>query len=82
MDVLPKGVHTPEASKPAEAFHRLNKLFNIKAELKPLFSPDPKKKNVLSARNYFARLFDRSREKCHLEIIEIETFKNVSLCVK
>ena len=39
VDALPKDVHTPEASKPAEAILRLNKLFDIEAELEEL-SPE------------------------------------------
>lgn len=47
MDALPNDVHTPEASKPAEAILRLNQLFDIEAELEKL-SPDQKKKERLS----------------------------------
>ena len=46
VDALPKDVHTPEASKPAEAILWLNKLFNIEAELEDL-SPEQKKKERL-----------------------------------
>ena len=46
VDALPKDVHTPEASKPAEAILRLNKLFDIEAELEGL-SADQKKKERL-----------------------------------
>ena len=46
VDALPKDVHTPEASKPAEAILRLNKLFDIEAELEEL-SPEQKKKERL-----------------------------------
>ena len=47
VDVLPKDVHTPEASKPAEAILQLNKLFDIEAELENL-SPDQKKNAITS----------------------------------
>ena len=43
---LPKDIHTPEASKPAEAILRLNELFGIESELEAL-SPDQKKKERL-----------------------------------
>lgn len=46
VDALPKNIHTPEASKPAEAILRLNQLFDIEAELETL-SPDQKKKERL-----------------------------------
>ena len=46
VDALPKDVHTPEASKPAEAILRLNKLFDLEAELET-YSPDQKKKERL-----------------------------------
>ena len=46
VDALPKDIHTPEASKPAEAILRLNQLFNIESELEAL-SPDQKKKERL-----------------------------------
>ena len=46
VDALPKDIHTPEASKPAEAIFRLNQLFNIEAELEAL-SPDQKKNERL-----------------------------------
>lgn len=36
VDALPKDVHTLEASKPAEAIFRLNKLFDIETELESL----------------------------------------------
>jgi len=32
VDALPKDIHGPEASKPAEAVLRLNKLFKMKKE--------------------------------------------------
>lgn len=43
VDALPKDVHTPEASKPAEAILWLNKLFDVGTELEAR-SPDQKKK--------------------------------------
>ena len=46
VDALPKDAHTPEASKPAQAILRLNRLFDIEAELEGL-SPDQKKKGRL-----------------------------------
>ena len=46
VDALPKDIHTPEASKPAEAILRLNELFGIESELETL-SPDQKKKERL-----------------------------------
>ena len=46
MDALPKDIHTPEASKPAEAILRLNELFGIESELEAL-SPEQKKKERL-----------------------------------
>lgn len=54
VDALPKDVHDPKASKPAEAILRLNKLFEIEGELESL-SPEQKKKERLI------------REKQHLE---------------
>lgn len=54
VDALPKDVHDPRASKPAEAILRLNKLFEIEVELEGL-SPEQKKKERLI------------REKRHLE---------------
>lgn len=46
VDALPKDIHNPEASKPAEAILRLNQLFNIESELEAL-PPDQKKKERL-----------------------------------
>lgn len=46
VDALPKDIHTPEASKPAEAIFRLNELFNIESELDAL-SPNQKKNERL-----------------------------------
>jgi transposase len=46
VDALPKDIHTPEASKPAEAILRLNELFGIESGLEAL-SPDQKKKERL-----------------------------------
>lgn len=46
VDALPKDIHTPEASKPAEAILRLNQVFGIESELEALF-PDQKKKERL-----------------------------------
>ena len=46
VDALPKDIHTPEASKPAEAILRLNQFFNIESELEAL-PPDQKKKERL-----------------------------------
>ena len=43
MDALPKDLHGTEASKPAEAVVRLNKLFEIEKELEGL-DPEQKKK--------------------------------------
>ena len=54
VDALPKDVHDSEATKPAEAILRLNKLFEIEAELESL-PPEQKKKERLI------------REKEHLE---------------
>lgn len=45
-DALPKDVHTPEASRPAEAVFRLNQLFDLEAELDGL-PPGQKKKERL-----------------------------------
>lgn len=53
-DALPKDVHDPKASKPAEAILRLNKLFEIEAELEGLFPEEKKKERLI-------------REKQHLE---------------
>ena len=47
MDALPKDIHDPEASKPAEAVLRLNKLFEIEKELDGL-PPEQKKKERLN----------------------------------
>ena len=46
VDALPKDIHGPEASKPAEAVIRLNKLFEIEKELDGL-PPEQKKKERL-----------------------------------
>ena len=46
VDALPKDVHTSEASNPAEAIFRLNKLFDVETELESL-SPDQKKEERL-----------------------------------
>lgn len=47
VDALPKDIHGPEASKPAEAVLRLNKLFEIEKELDSL-PPEQKKKERLT----------------------------------
>lgn len=47
MDALPKDIHATEASKPAEAVVRLNKLFEIEQELDGL-PPEQKKKERLT----------------------------------
>lgn len=36
VDALPKNVHIPETSKPAEAIFRMDKLFDIETELESL----------------------------------------------
>ena len=46
VDALPKDIHNSEASKPAEAMLRLNRLFNLESELEAL-PPDQKKKERL-----------------------------------
>lgn len=43
VDALPKDIHDPGASKPAEAILRLNRLFDIETELEDL-PPDQRKK--------------------------------------
>ena len=47
VDALPKDIHGPEASKPAEAVLRLNKLFEMEKELDGL-PPEQKKKERLN----------------------------------
>ena len=47
MDALPKDIHDPKASKPAEAVLRLNKLFEIEKELEGL-PPEQKKKERIN----------------------------------
>ena len=47
VDALPKDIHGPEASKPAEAVLRLNKLFEMEKELDGL-PPEQKKKERLT----------------------------------
>ena len=47
VDALPKDIHSPEASKPAEAVLRLNKLFEMEKELDGL-PPEQKKKERLN----------------------------------
>lgn len=63
VDALPKDVHAPEASKPAEAILRLNQLFDMETELEALSLLTKRKKNVLSARNHFSRPFGRGQKK-------------------
>ena len=62
VDALPKDVHTPEASKPAEAILRLNKLFDIEAELED-FSPEQKKKERLIREKPLLEAFWRGQKK-------------------
>ena len=66
VDALPKDVHTPEASRPAEAIFRLNQLFDLEAELDGL-PPGQKKKERLI------------REKPLLEAFWSWTEKNAAL---
>ncbi len=47
VDALPKDIHDPKASKPAEAVLRLNKLFEIEKELEGL-PPEQKKKERIN----------------------------------
>ena len=47
VDALPKDIHGPEASKPAEAVLQLNKLFEIEKELDAL-PPEQRKKERLT----------------------------------
>ena len=47
VDALPKDIHDPKASKPAEAVVRLNKLFEIEKELDGL-PPEQKKKERMN----------------------------------
>ncbi len=47
VDALPKDIHDPKASKPAEAVLQLNKLFEIEKELDTL-PPEQKKKERLT----------------------------------
>jgi len=47
VDALPKDVHTPEASKPAEAILRLNQLFEIEADLEGLPHDEKKKERLI-----------------------------------
>ena len=46
VEALPKGIHDPKVSKPAEAVVRLNKLFELEKELDGL-APEQKKKERL-----------------------------------
>ena len=55
-DVLPKDIHTPEASKPAEELLRLNQLFNIESELEAL-SPESEEKRTSYPRETASRDF-------------------------
>lgn len=54
VDALPKDVHDPAATKPAEAILRLNKLFAIEEELADLTPEERKRQRII-------------REKKHLE---------------
>ena len=47
VDALPKDIHDPKASKPAQALLRLNKLFEIEKELESL-PPEQKKKERIN----------------------------------
>ena len=62
VDAFPKDVHTPEASKPAEAILWMNKLFDIEAELEAL-SPDQKKKERLICEKPLLEAFGAWTEK-------------------
>ena len=55
-DVLPKDIHTPEASKPAEELLRLNQLLNIESELEAL-SPESEEKRTSYPRETASRDF-------------------------
>ena len=57
VDALPKDLHGTEASKPAEAVVRLNKLFEIEKELEGPLTRNRRKRNGSTARNRFSRLF-------------------------
>ena len=56
VDALPKDIHDPKASKPAQAVLRLNKLFEIEKELEGL-PRNRRKRNGSTARSRFSRLF-------------------------
>lgn len=56
VDALPKDIHDPKASKPAEAVLRLNKLFEIEKELDGL-PPEQKKKRTACPRETASRGF-------------------------
>ena len=64
VDALPKDVHDPRASKPAEAILRLNKLFEIEGELEGLLPEQRKEERLI-------------REKQHLEDFWSWAEKNV-----
>ncbi len=47
VDALPKDVHTPEASKPAEAVLRLNQLFEMEADLEGISHEEKKRERLI-----------------------------------
>lgn len=56
VDALQKDIHDPEASKPAQALLRLNKLFEMEKELDGL-APEQKKKEQLNLEKLFLKAF-------------------------
>lgn len=47
VDALPKDVHNPAATKPAETILRLNKIFSIEEELSSLTPENRKKQRII-----------------------------------
>ena len=62
MDALPKDIHDPKASKPAEAILRLNKLFEIEKELDG-FPPEQKRKERINREKPLLEAFWSWEEK-------------------
>lgn len=76
VDALPKDIHTPEASRPAEAILRLNQLFDIESELEDL-PPDQKKKERLIREKPLLEAFCHGQRKMPSENCRNQNFQKL-----
>lgn len=68
VDALPKDIHTPEASRPAEAVFRLNQLFDLEAELDDLPPGQKKKERLIREKPLLEAFWSWAEKNAALEL--------------